>query len=114
MICPLFARSFTPFFIPAECKPFVDPGVELPFEFGERPLVFPGFDLIEPALVPVVDIHEEEVMRPADGELWCQFGRQCLHNWCLRQCFGRQLPRHCLGNLGYGLMIFEIKPTHIL
>ena len=49
------------------------------------PLVFPGFNLIEPALVPVVDIHEEYVMRPADGKLVVksvrQMVRQYLTNW---------------------------------
>jgi hypothetical protein len=67
-------------FIPAECEALIDSGVELSFEFQERPLVLSGFDLIKPALILVVNIHEEDVVGPAESEPGYELARHCLTN----------------------------------
>jgi len=93
------------FFIPAEREMFIDPGIVLPFEFGKGPVVLPGLNLIKPAFVPVVDIHEEDIVRPDEGEPWYELGRQCLTNWC----FGRHFcPVHIDHLLPFPVFRYEI------
>src|SRR5208337_5226916 len=105
---PFLCESRDPFFIPAECEPFVDPGVELPSELGKRPLVLPGFYFIKPALVPVVNIQEKKIMRPAESKPGYALGRPRLPDLSFRQCFGRRFRRQCLRNLRSGFLIFEV------
>ena len=114
MMFPICARSFYSLFIPAQGEPFIDPGVELPFKLGKRPLVLSGFDLIKPALSLVVNIHEEDVMRPAESKGVGELCRHRLHNWCFPMWLSGQFPRHCLGNLRYRFMTVEVKPAHVL
>jgi hypothetical protein len=75
-----------------ECGSLIDPGVNLSFEFGEKPLVFPGFYLIKLTFVPVVNIHKKDVVRPADGKGRSELGRHCLPNWCTPSVFSPLEP----------------------
>ena len=97
--------------VPAERKPLIQAGVELPFEFRERPAVLLSLDLVEPALFPVADVHQEDVVRPAESNPGGELRRQCLRNW-LPGRNGRIGPvGHCLRSQ---LTVFKVKSAHIL
>ena len=79
-------------FIAAEREAFKQTGGLLPFEFGHRPAFIGGLDLVEAALVWVLDRKEQNVVGPAQSK-W-------KSSRLLRG--DRQFPRSLPGNLGRG------------
>jgi hypothetical protein len=69
-------------FVTAEGQAFVEAGFELALEFAECPVLFSSFDLVEAALIRVLDAEEEDVVRPAQsegtGRSGSQLARRCL------------------------------------
>jgi len=60
-----FREPANAFCVAAKREAFVQAGGELSFEFAHRPVLFSGFDLIEAALVGILDAEKDDVMRPA-------------------------------------------------
>ena len=75
-----FANSLL---VAAEGQAFVEAGVELPFEFRERPSGLGRFDFVEAAFVGVVDTEKKNVVGPTEDEGRAYAGRylrRCLRN----------------------------------
>jgi hypothetical protein len=54
--------------VPAESEALVEAGIELAFEVAARPIFPAGFDLIEAALVGIVNAEKKDVVRPGQRE----------------------------------------------
>ena len=78
--------------VAAEREPLVQRAVNLPLEFADAPAAIGGLDLVEATRVGVVDEQQGHVVGPAEGEVSCQFCRQCLLN-----PLGRGRPRQRIG-----------------
>jgi hypothetical protein len=53
-----------PILVPALCEPLVEQRPDLALELPRGPAFLGGLDLIEGARLPVLDTHEDEVVRP--------------------------------------------------
>ena len=85
---PFVSQLADAVFVPAEREAFVKTAVELALEFADFPILRGGFDLVEAALIGILDAEQEDVVRPAQSEgAWLDLSRR------------GQLPRQRLGNL---------------